>query len=44
MALTYGFVKCKVFSDPVLKGSRHKHEIQYHIHTQLQVPNAEGNE
>jgi len=31
MALTYGFLKCKVLSDPVLKGSRHKHAIQYHL-------------
>ncbi len=42
MALTYGFAKCKVLSEPTLKGSRQKHEIQYHLHTQLEVLDAEG--
>ena len=37
MALNYGFVKCKVISKPVLKSSRHKREIQYHLHATLQV-------
>jgi hypothetical protein len=36
MALTYGFIKCKLKSGSVLKASRHKNEIQYHIHTTLQ--------
>lgn len=35
MALNYGFVKCKVVSEPVLKLSRHKQEIQYHLHANL---------
>jgi hypothetical protein len=30
MALTYGFVKCKIVSAPKLQSSRHKNEIQYH--------------
>ena len=42
MALSYGFVKCKVISDPVLKSSRHKREIQYHLHAKLSVPAADG--
>ena len=42
MALTYGFVKCKVVSEPVLKSSRHKQEIQYHLHATLSVPAADG--
>ena len=37
MSLTYGFVKCKVVSNPVLKSSRHKKEIQYHLHVTLQL-------
>jgi uncharacterized protein YukJ len=41
MSLRYGFVKCKLVSNPVLKPSRHKKEIQYHLHTNLSVP-AEG--
>lgn len=36
MALTYGLIKCKLKSGSVLKASRHKNEIQYHIHTTLQ--------
>jgi uncharacterized protein YukJ len=38
MNLNYGFVKCKVVSDPELRPSRHKQEIQYHLHANLQVP------
>lgn len=37
MHLPYGFVKCKVISDPVMKPSRHRHEIQYHLHANLSV-------
>jgi uncharacterized protein YukJ len=36
MALSYGFIKCKLKSASVLKASRHRREIQYHIHTTLQ--------
>jgi hypothetical protein len=36
MALSYGFIKCKLKSDPVMKSSRLKHETQYHVHTKLQ--------
>jgi uncharacterized protein YukJ len=37
MSLAYGYVKAKVVSDPVLKPSRHGHEIQYHLHCNLLV-------
>ncbi len=37
MSLDYGFVKCKVISDPVMKASRHGRETQYHLHATLQV-------
>jgi uncharacterized protein YukJ len=43
MALTYGFLKCKVVSGPVLKPSRRKHEIQYHLHAGCSAPSASGN-
>jgi|ERR1017187_10411726 hypothetical protein len=42
MALTYGFVKCKIVSDPVLQSSRHKNEIQYHLHSTLEVTAEDG--
>jgi hypothetical protein len=42
MALTYGFVKCKVITEPKLKPSRHKQETQYHLHVTLNVPGAAG--
>jgi uncharacterized protein YukJ len=42
MNLNYGFVKCKIVSDPVLQSSRHKQEIQYHLHSTLSVPAADG--
>jgi hypothetical protein len=41
MTLSYGFVKCKLRSAPVLKPSRHKSEIQYHIHTTLRAGNSD---
>lgn len=44
MALTYGFLKCKVTSVPVLKASRRKHEIQYHLHADCSVPSNDGSE
>ncbi len=37
MALPYGFVKAKISSGPVMKGSRHRSEIQYHLHFGLDV-------
>lgn len=42
MALTYGFVKCKIVSAPKLQSSRHKNEVQYHLHAMLAVPGAGG--
>jgi uncharacterized protein YukJ len=40
MTLAYGYVKAKVVSEPVLKPSRHQHEIQYHLHFALLVDGA----
>jgi uncharacterized protein YukJ len=37
MTLKYGYVKCKVVSEPVLKASRHGHETQYHLHATVRV-------
>jgi hypothetical protein len=37
MALTYGFAKCKIVSVPKLLSSRHKNEIQYHLHATVPV-------
>jgi uncharacterized protein YukJ len=41
MTLPYGYVKAKVTSAPILKGSRghnkHTHETQYHLHCDLDV-------
>lgn len=37
MTLRYGFVKAALTSDPVLKGSRHRNEIQYHLHFSMTV-------
>jgi uncharacterized protein DUF2278 len=37
MTLSYGFVKCKVVSDPKLQSSRHGSETQYHLHATLNV-------
>ena len=42
MALTYGFLKCKIASDTTFKSSRRKQEVQYHLHTMLAVPAADG--
>ncbi|MDR3636037.1 MAG: DUF2278 family protein [Isosphaeraceae bacterium] len=42
MSLTYGFVKCRVVSNPVLKSSRHKQETQYHLHATLKVADEGG--
>jgi hypothetical protein len=40
VALPYGFVKAKISSEPVMKGSRHRSEIQYHQHFSLLVAGA----
>jgi len=37
MALTYGFAKSKLASDPRLKAGPHRNEIQYHEHFRLMV-------
>jgi len=42
MALTYGFLKGKVVSDPQVKSSQHKSEKQYHLHTTLEVTAVDG--
>jgi len=42
MALTYGFVKFKIVSAAKLQSSRHKNEIQYHLHATVAVPGDRG--
>jgi hypothetical protein len=42
MALQYGFVKCKVKSNPRLKPSRLRNETQYHVHATLEVASGGG--
>jgi len=42
MALIYGFIKCKIVSAPKLQSSRHKNEIQYHLHATVAVSGADG--
>jgi len=37
MTLAYGYVKARLISEPALKPSRHKREIQYHLHASLDV-------
>ncbi len=37
MTLPYGFVKARISSDPVLKGSRHRTEMQYHLRFSMSV-------
>ncbi len=37
MTLKYGYVKCKVISEPELKGTHLHQETQYHLHATLQV-------
>jgi hypothetical protein len=42
MALVYGYLKAKIVSDPRLQSSRRKNELQYHLHTTLEVPMNDG--
>ena len=42
MTLSYGFVKCKVVSDPQLRATQRRHETQYHLHATLQVETGNG--
>jgi uncharacterized protein YukJ len=42
MTLKYGFVKCRMASNPVLKASRHGRETQYHLHADLRVRTSDG--
>jgi uncharacterized protein YukJ len=42
MALVYGCLKARIVSNPKLQSSRHKNEIQYHLHTTLEVSKADG--
>lgn len=42
MALTYGFVRCRVTSAPELKGTHRPHEIQYHLHVTLSFDDNHG--
>jgi uncharacterized protein YukJ len=38
----YGYVKCKLLSNPKLKSSRHGGETLYHLHATLQVATDDG--
>ena len=40
MTLAYGYVKAKAISEPTMKSSRRKREIQYHLHISLDVSGA----
>jgi uncharacterized protein YukJ len=42
LALTYGYLKAQIVSDPVLQSSKRKSEIQYHLHATLAFANAAG--
>lgn len=42
MTLKYGYLKCKIITEPTLKASRHKTETQYHLHATLSVPGKNG--
>jgi uncharacterized protein YukJ len=44
MTLQYGYVKCKIVSEPALKSSRHGRETQYHLHATLRVPDDGGSQ
>src|SRR5947208_5118495 len=44
MTLNYGYVKCQIVSNPVLKGSHTGHETQYHLHASLRVAVGGGTE
>ena len=44
MALQYGYVKCKVISDPHLKPTRRRQETQYHLHATLLVESDQGSQ
>jgi len=41
MNLNYGFIKCKIVSDPFLKSTRLKHETQYHLHANFSVDESD---
>lgn len=42
MTLKYGFVKCTVVGGIRIKATREKKETQYHLHANLNVPDANG--
>jgi uncharacterized protein YukJ len=44
MSLQYGYVKCKLRSNPSLRPSRHGQETQYHLHATLRVASDQGDE
>ena len=37
MTLRYGFVKAKLATKPIMKGTRRRRETQYHLHLNLLV-------
>ena len=44
MALNYGFLKCRIVSDPRLKPTHRRNEIQYHLHIRCSAPSQDGND
>jgi uncharacterized protein YukJ len=44
MALNYGFLKCRIVSDPRLKPTHRRNEIQYHLHISCSAPSQDGND
>jgi uncharacterized protein YukJ len=44
MTLRYGFLKCKLASDPVLQSKRLRHETQYHLHVKAEVAVSGGSQ
>jgi hypothetical protein len=42
VAASYGYLKARIASDPVLQSSRHKSEVQYHLHTTLEFTTGTG--
>ena len=42
MSLTYGFIKCRIISDPELKSKHRRAETQYHLHATLQFQAPDG--
>ena len=44
MSIPYGFLKCKVISEPRLVSSRHGRETEFHLQTTLEADSSDGNQ